>query len=30
VLSRLNEIATVVEYDVDEEGNYRYTVWEWQ
>jgi hypothetical protein len=29
-LSRLNEIATVIEYDVDGEGNYRYTVWEWQ
>jgi hypothetical protein len=29
-LSRLNEIATVVEYDVDQEGNYRYTMWAWQ
>ena len=29
-LSRLNEIATVTEYDVDQEGNYRYTIWEWR
>jgi hypothetical protein len=29
-LSRLNEIATVLEYDVDQEGNYRYTFWEWR
>lgn len=28
-LGRLNEIATVLEYDVDEEGNVRYTIWEW-
>ena len=29
-LSRLNEIATVTEYDADQEGNYRYTIWEWR
>jgi hypothetical protein len=29
-LGRLNEIATVIEYDVDQEGNYRYTTWEWR
>ena len=29
-LGRLNEIATVTEYDVDQEGNYRYTFWEWR
>jgi hypothetical protein len=29
-LSRLNEIASVTEYDVDEEGNYRWTAWEWR
>jgi hypothetical protein len=28
-LSRLNEIATVTEYDADQEGNYRYMIWEW-
>ena len=28
-LRRLNEIATVAEYDVDEEGNYHYTTWRW-
>ena len=28
-LSRFNEIATVTEYDVDQEGNYRYAIWEW-
>jgi hypothetical protein len=29
-LGRLNEIATVLEYDVDQEGNFRYTMWEWR
>ena len=29
-LGRLNEIATVTEYDVDQEGNYRYTFREWR
>lgn len=29
-LSRLNEIATLTEYDVDQEGNYSYTIWEWR
>jgi hypothetical protein len=29
-LGRLNEVATVTEYDVDQEGNYRYRIWEWQ
>jgi hypothetical protein len=28
-LGRLNEIATVLEYDVDQEGTVRYTIWEW-
>ena len=28
-LRRLNEIATVAEYDVDQEGNYHYTTWRW-
>ncbi len=28
-LSRLNEVATVVEYDVGEDGSYRWTAWEW-
>ena len=27
---RLNEVATVTEYDVDQEGDYRYTFWEWR
>src|SRR4028119_1962772 len=26
-LSRFNEIATVTEYDADQEGNYRYAIW---
>jgi hypothetical protein len=25
--SRLNDIANVAEFDVDEEGNYRWTAW---
>jgi hypothetical protein len=29
-LSRLNEIATLTEYDVDQEGNYSYMIWEWR
>jgi hypothetical protein len=29
-LGRFNEIATVIEYDVDQEGNIRYTTWEWR
>jgi hypothetical protein len=29
-LSRFNEIATVNEFDVDQEGNYRYTMLEWR
>ena len=28
-LSRLNEVATVVEYDVGEDGSYSWTAWEW-
>lgn len=28
-LNHLNRVATVIEYDVDEEGNYRWTLWEW-
>jgi hypothetical protein len=29
-LSRLNEVATVSEYDVDKQGKYRDTTWEWR
>ena len=29
-LARLNSVANVVEYDVDAEGNYRWTLWEWK
>jgi hypothetical protein len=29
-LGRFNEIATVIEYDVDQEGNFRYTFREWR
>ncbi len=29
-LGRLNEVATVIEWDADQEGNYRYTAWEWR
>ena len=29
-LARLNSVATVVEYDVDTEGNYNWTLWEWK
>src|SRR5215204_1328277 len=29
-LSHLNSVATVGEYDVDQDGNYRWTVWEWK
>jgi hypothetical protein len=25
----VNSVATVIEYDVDAEGNYRWTLWEW-
>jgi hypothetical protein len=28
-LDRLNSVATVIEYDVDAEGYYRWTLWEW-
>ena len=28
--ARLNSVATVVEYDVDAEGDYRWTLWEWK
>jgi hypothetical protein len=27
---RLNSVATVTEYDVDAEGNYHWTLWEWK
>jgi hypothetical protein len=30
VFSRLNEMANVADFDVDEEGNYRWTAWEWR
>jgi hypothetical protein len=26
----LNRVATVAEYDVDEQGNYHWTLWEWK
>ena len=29
-LARLNSVANVVEYDVDAEGNYHWTLWEWK
>jgi len=29
-LGHLNSIATVIEYDVDEDGSYRWTLWEWK
>jgi hypothetical protein len=29
-LTRLNGVATVYEYEVDEEGNYSYKEWEWK
>jgi hypothetical protein len=28
-LGRLNEVATIVEFDVEEDGSYRWTAWEW-
>ena len=29
-LTRLNSVAIVAEYDVDEHGGYRWTLWEWK
>jgi len=29
-LAHLNGVATVGEYTVDEDGNYRWTLWEWK
>jgi hypothetical protein len=29
-LARLNSVANVLEYDVDAEGNYHWTLWEWK
>jgi hypothetical protein len=29
-LDRLNSVANVLEYDVDAEGNYHWTLWEWK
>ena len=29
-LSRLNEVATVVEFDVEQDGSYHWTLWEWR
>jgi hypothetical protein len=29
-LARLNTVATVAEYDVDRDGNYRWRLWEWK
>ena len=28
-LARLNGVATAIEYDVEEDGSYRWTAWEW-
>jgi hypothetical protein len=28
-LARLGKVATVIEYDVSEDGTYRWTMWEW-
>jgi len=28
-LGRLNEVATALEFDVGEDGSYRWTAWEW-
>ncbi len=28
-LGRLNEVATAIEFDVGEDGSYRWTAWEW-
>ena len=28
-LGRLNEVATAIEFDVEEDGSYRWTAWEW-
>ena len=28
-LMRLNSVATAVEYDVEQDGSYRWTAWEW-
>ena len=28
-LGRLNEVVTAVEFDVEEDGSYRWTAWEW-
>jgi hypothetical protein len=28
-LARLNGVATAMEYDVEEDGSYRWTAWEW-
>jgi hypothetical protein len=29
-LARLNSVAIVAENDVDEDGSYRWTLWEWK
>jgi len=29
-LARLSAVATVVEYEVDADGNYRWQLWEWK
>jgi hypothetical protein len=28
-LAHLNGAASIGEYEIDEEGNYHYTLWEW-
>jgi hypothetical protein len=30
VLRRLNEVANVVEFDVEQDGSYHWTLWEWK
>jgi hypothetical protein len=29
-LARLNSIATAIEYNVDQDWNYSYRIWDWQ
>ena len=28
-LARLNGVVTAIEYDIEEDGSYRWTAWEW-
>ena len=29
-MARLNSVATIVEYEVEEDGSYRWKLWEWK